>query len=88
MSLVIDISVSRIDYLLTVQARRLDDRTEGRDVYTYAVSVHGSLAGTSIAELPTTIGFVEHAHSHGALDLTLKALDLAQAWIDKEGIDT
>ena len=34
------------------------------------------------------IGTVEHAYSHGALDLTRKALDLAQAWIDKEGIDT
>ena len=88
MSLVIDISVSRIDYLLTVQARRLDDITDGRDVYTYAVTAHGSLAGTSIAELPTTIGTVEHAHSHGALDLTRKALDLAQAWITKEGLTT
>lgn len=88
MSLVIDISVSRTDYLLTVQARRLDDRTEGRDVYTYAVSVHGSLAGTRIAAPPKPIGFVEHAYSHGALDLTRKALDLAQAWIDKEGLGT
>ena len=32
MSLVIDISVSRVDYLLTVQARRIEDRTPGRDV--------------------------------------------------------
>ena len=34
------------------------------------------------------VGTVEHAYSHGALDLTRKVLDLAQAWIDKEGIDT
>ena len=33
MSLVIDISVSRVDYLLTVQARRTEDRTPGRDIY-------------------------------------------------------
>ena len=34
------------------------------------------------------IGTVEHAYSHGALDLTRKVLDLAQAWIDKEGLGT
>ena len=43
MSLVIDISVSRIDYLLTVQAQRTEDRTESRDVYTYQVSISGPL---------------------------------------------
>ncbi len=86
-SLVIDISVSRVDYLLTVQARRIEDRTPGRDVYTYQVSISGPIAGTRIAAPPKPIGFVEHAYSHGALDLTRKALDLAQAWIDKEGSD-
>ena len=86
MSLVIDISVSRVDYLLTVQARRTEDRTPGRDVYTYQVSISRPIAGTRIP--PTPIGTVEHAYSHGALDLTRKVLDLAQAWIDKEGIDT
>ena len=84
MSLVIDISVSRVDYLLTVQARRIEDRTPDRDVYTYQVSI----AGTRIAAPPKPIGTVEHAYSHGPLDLTRKVLDLAQAWIDKEGIDT
>ena len=79
MSLVIDISVSRVDYLLTVQARRVEDRTPDRDVYTYQVSI----SGTGLRA--KRIGTVEHAYSHGALDLTRKALDLAQAWIDKEG---
>ena len=88
MALVIDISVSRQDYLLTVQARRLDARTPGRDAYTYEVSVYGPIAGTRIAAPPKPIGTVEHAYSHGALDLTRKALDLAQAWIDKEGLGT
>jgi hypothetical protein len=87
-SLVIDISVSRIDYLLTVQAQRTEDRTPGRDVYTYQVSISRPITGTRIAAAsPKPIGTVEHAYSHGALDLTRKALDLAQAWIDKEGSD-
>lgn len=88
MSLVIDISVSRVDYLLTVQARRIEDRTPGRDVYTYEVSISGPIAGTRITAPSKPIGFVEHAYSHGALDLTRKALDLTQAWIDKEGLGT
>ena len=88
MSLVIDISVSRVDYLLTVQARRIEDRTPGRDVYTYQVSISRPIAGTRIAAPPKPIGTVEHAYFNGALDLTRKVLDLAQAWIDKEGIDT
>ena len=88
MSLVIDISVSRVDYLLTVQARRIEDRTPDRDVYTYQVSISRPIAGTRIAAPPTPIGTVEHAYSHGPLDLTRKVLDLAQAWIDKEGLGT
>ena len=91
MALVIDISVSRRDYLLTVQARRLDDRTPDRDVYTYDVAVSGPLTArlgeSRIAPISRSIGTVEHAYSHGALDLTRKVLDLAQAWIDKEGSD-
>ena len=87
MSLVIDISVSRVDYLLTVQAQRIEDRTPDRDVYTYQVSISGPIAGTRITAPPKPIGTVEHAYSHGALDLTRKVLDLAQAWIDKEGSD-
>ena len=87
MALVIDISVSRQDYLLTVQARRLDARTPGRDVYTYDVAVSGPLTArlgeARIAPISRSIGTVEHAYSHGALDLTRKVLDLAQAWIDK-----
>jgi hypothetical protein len=86
-SLVIDISVSRVDYLLTVQARRVEDRTPDRDVYTYEVSISRPIAGTRITAPPKRIGTVEHAYSHGALDLTRKVLDLAQAWIDKEGSD-
>lgn len=92
MSLVIDISVSRVDYLLTVQARRLEDRTPDRDVYTYAVSVSGPLTArlgeSRLGLRAKPIGTVEHAYSHGPLDLTRKALDLAQAWITKEGIGT
>ena len=53
MSLVIDISVSRVDYLLTVQARRTEDRTPDRDVYTYQVSISRPIAGTRIAAPPT-----------------------------------
>ena len=91
MSLVIDISVSRIDYLLTVQAQRTEDRTPDRDVYTYQVSISGPLTArlgeTRLGLRAKRIGTVEHAYSHGALDLTRKALDLAQAWIDKEGSD-
>ena len=91
MSLVIDISVSRVDYLLTVQARRTEDRSPDRDVYTYQVSISGPLSArlgeTRLGLRAKRIGFVEHAYSHGALDLTRKALDLAQAWIDKEGSD-
>ena len=91
-SLVIDISVSRVDYLLTVQARRTEDRSPGRDVYTYQVSISGPLSArlgeTRLGLRAKRIGFVEHAYSHGALDLTRKALDLAQAWIDKEGLGT
>ena len=52
------------------------------------MSVYGPIAGTRIAAPPKPIGTVEHAYSHGALDLTRKALDLAQAWIDKEGLGT
>ena len=44
--------------------------------------------GVDIAAPPKPIGTVEHAYSHGALDLTRKVLDLAQAWIDKEGLGT
>ena len=92
MSLVIDISVSRVDYLLTVQARRIEDRTPDRDVYTYQVSISGPLSArlgeTRLGLRAKPIGTVEHAYSHGALDLTRKALDLAQAWIDKEGLGT
>ena len=88
MSLVIDISVSRVDYLLTVQAQRTEDRTPDRDVYTYQVSISRPIAGTRITAPPKPIGTVEHAYSHGALDLTRKALDLAQAWIDTEGLGT
>ena len=87
MSLVVDISVSRV-YLLTVQAQRTEGRTEGRDVYTYQVSISEPIAGTRITAPPKPIGTVEHDYSHGALDLTRKALDLAQAWIDKEGLGT
>ena len=88
MSLVIDISVSRVDYLLTVQAQRTEDRAPDRDVYTYQVSISRPTAGTRIAAPPKPIGTVEHAYSHGALDLTRKVLDLTQAWIDKEGLGT
>ena len=92
MSLVVDISVSRVDYLLTVQAQRTEDRTPDRDVYTYQVSISGPLTArlgeTRLGLRAKNIGFVEHAYSHGALDLTRKALDLAQAWIDKEGLGT
>ena len=88
MSLVIDISVSRVDYLLTVQAQRTEDRAPDRDVYTYQVSLSARLGETRLGLRAKPIGTVEHAYSHGALDLTRKVLDLAQAWIDKEGIDT
>ena len=91
MSLVIDISVSRVDYLLTVQAQRTEDRTPDRDVYTYQVSISGPpvrLCETQLGLRAKLIGTVEHAYSHGALDLTRKVLDLAQAWIDKEGLGT
>ena len=50
--------------------------------------INGNLFAHMILPLRAKrIGFVEHAYSHGALDLTRKALDLAQAWIDKEGSD-
>ena len=92
MSLVIDISVSRVDYLLTVQAQRTEDRAPDRDVYTYQVSISGPLSArlgeTRLGLRAKPIGTVEHAYSHGALDLTRKVLDLAQAWIDKEGLGT
>ena len=92
MSLVIDISVSRIDYLLTVQAQRTEGRTPDRDVYTYEVSISGPLTARlgepRLGLRAKCIGTVEHAYSHGALDLTRKVLDLAQAWIDKEGLGT
>ena len=80
MSLVIDISVSRIDYLLTVQARRTEDRTPDRDVYTYEVHVADQV--DRALDLNPCIGTVEHAYSAGALDLARKVLDFAQAWID------
>ena len=59
------------------------------DNYQVSISVPLSarLGETRLGLRAKRIGTVEHAYSHGALDLTRKALDLAQAWIDKEGPD-
>ena len=83
----LDVSRALADAVSRLKApgcqRVLDDfkDDEGRPV-------RARLGETRLGLRAKRIGTVEHAYSHGALDLTRKALDLAQAWIDKEGLGT
>lgn len=90
MSLIIDISEDRSEYLLMLQACRVEELAADRDVYTYDIIISGPLSRRLGEPLYTyrniRIGTIPHTYNDGRIVLAQKALDLAQSWRETQGL--